>query len=397
MTQSSIFSDDDYAEIRARYFNDLDPGRIDADPSGWISTYSAAEVYIELPRLASCQLSRYYIDEGNTLGAYKEHLCQLLSAWENYAIDGDEFTLCPSGASASLTVIAALKKLGVKRILFETPAYFGTIEQAEELGMPFELIPTYRGSEYKLPDLSNRLKECSDIALWLTQPRASLGFNQSTTTLTGLLSDLSANSYLVVDEATDQSFPASLSKLSRSCESEKLIRIRSFAKGMGLNGLRLAAVLHSKSLRGKICGCLESLGGSIDIHSLAAVAQLSQDVPRLKLMLEVSNKQVNELRSLAQRLTQGTPLVVNNLVNGYIGTITADLKALGSSFSECRGNFLQGCADRRTPVILGASCYMAKDPPFEAVRLNFFSQPDQIIKGIHNMLDIWPIEARIIG
>jgi hypothetical protein len=42
----------------------------------------------------------------------------------------------------------------------------------------------------------------------------------------------------------------------------------------------------------------------------------------------------------------------------------------------------------RTPVILGASSYMAMDPPYEGVRINFFMQSDQVLRGIANILRI---------
>src|SRR5208282_6514069 len=94
-------------------------------------------------------------------------------------------------------------------------------------------------------------------------------------------------------------------------------------------------------------------------------------------------------RMKAEKLVINTPLVVNPLTNGYIGTLVADLKALGRTHPERRARFLEGCKTMRTPVMLGATSYMAKDPPREGVRLNFFMQPEHIIRGINNILRIW--------
>ena len=385
-----LFMVDDYSEIQAKYFAELQrQGNVDADPSGWLSTYSEAENLLQLPRLVARDFAHYYIDEGNALKAEKEPVAKLLSAWEGHPIAHDEFTLCPSGASASLVALAMLKGLGVSRVLVETPCYFATLEQAQQIGVRFDLIPTYFDDGYELPNLQERGRKSSPVAVWLTQPRASLGFDQSRKAAERLLERLGPHGYLVVDEVTDQSFPAHLSLVGRESGWARWVRIRSFTKGMGLNGFRLAALLHPASLRQAVVACLETFGGALDVHSLKMITTFSNDLPRLRAMLRAANDQVNSLRAKAEKLVMNTPLVVNSLTNGYIGTAVADLKILGRTHAERRARFLKGCKDMRTPVMLGATSYMAKDPPREGVRLNFFMQPEQIIRGINNILRIW--------
>jgi histidinol-phosphate/aromatic aminotransferase/cobyric acid decarboxylase-like protein len=390
MVNTRLFTRDDYGEIQEKYFADLRAKNdVDADPSGWLRTYSEAEPLIRAPKPSSRDLARYYVDEGLALGAYKEQVCALVSSWEGRAVSPTELTLCPSCGCASLITLSALKAMGVKRVLFETPAYFGTIQQAEEIGLRFELIPTYRTENYGLPDLKTKLCRTSATAVWLTQPRASLGFNQPTGLIRVLLERLGNHGFLIVDEATDQSFPAHLSTLCSEQPQPHLIRLRSFTKGMGLNGLRLAGVLHSAALRSALVDSLETLGGSIDVNSLCAVGSLADDIPRLRAMLNAASDQVNRLRSKAERLVVGTPLAINRLVNGYIGSMVADLSVLGHNHRERRARLLTGCRQARTPVMLGATMYMAKAPPTEAIRLNFFSQPEHITRGILNVLGIW--------
>ena len=393
MVDFKPFDRDDYAVIQKRYFAELrSAGCIDADPSGWLLTRSDSERFLSLPRLRARNFGHYYIDEGNALGNVKKRFARLLSAWEASSLTTDEFTVCPSGACASLTTLVALRRLGVGRILFETPAYFGTIEQAVELGIPFELLPTYRCNEYALPALEQR---GGPVAVWLTQPRALIGSNQECRTVAALLEGLRKRDFVAVDEVTDQSFPAHLADLRRCRRAGNIIRIRSFTKGMGLNGLRVAAVLHSAHLRSSFADCLETIGGSVDAHSLVVVSKMSEDLPTFRTMLKAANNQVNALRATAQRLVRGSRAEVNELVNGYIGSMVIDLSRLGRTQHLRRQRLLEGCRDVRTPVILGASSYMAKDPPREAIRLNFFCRPQHVTGGISNILSVLNRQERL--
>jgi len=389
MINRRLFADDDYTAIVAKYFADLrQAGLVDADPSGWLFTYSEAEPWVVRPKVKARDIARYYIDEREALGVDKEKICALISAWEKRPVSANTVTVCPSGGCASLITLAALKAAGVRRILFETPAYFGTIEQAVELGLKFELVPTYARDGFELPKLASIWRDQSSTALWVTQPRASLGFNQSLAAFENFLR-AHRRHYLVIDEATDQSFPAHLGSLSQNFSKSNLVRLRSFTKGMGLNGFRLAAVIHPAALRAQLVGSVEALGGSLDVHSLKAVAAMADDIPRLKSMLAAANGQVVDLRAKAERLVAGSPLRINHLVNGYIGSLLADLSLLGKNHRSARRRLLEGCREVRTPVMLGATMYLAADPPTEAIRLNFFSHPEHVTRGIANILRIW--------
>jgi DNA-binding transcriptional MocR family regulator len=389
MIDRRFFSPDDYADIQKQYFTKLrEHTGVAADPSGWLFTCSHAEQFLRLPRLTAADFSHYYVDEGGALGPFKDQLCGLLSAWEGHPISPEEFTICPSGTCASLVTLAMLKELRVKHVLFETPSYFGTIEQASELGIDYSLIPTYRSDGYALPPLKARITKNSHLALWITQPRASLGYNQSITTLRNILERLGQNAFLISDEVTDQSFPAHLAAFWREQSGKNIIRIRSFTKGMGLNGFRLVAILHPASLRQQILASLETLGGSVDAHSLLAVGALAKDVPRFRSMLKAANEQVNSLRTRVERFVGGTNVTANHLINGYIGSVVADLRKLGRTQSKRRVRLLEECSRLRTPIMLGSTFYMAKDPPTEAIRINYFCHPEHVIHGVLNILQI---------
>lgn len=311
----------------------------------------------------------------------------MLSVWEDSAVGIDEFTLCPSGALASLITLGTIRAHGVDTIVFETPCYFGTVEQAEELGFRIELIPTYRAEDYVLKNPAKRLRLPGRRALWLTQPRVALGWDQTVRALQDTLQSLDDN-FLIIDEVTDQSFPAHLRSLRRDFPTANIIRIRSFTKPMGLNGFRLSAIMHPERLRKSVTDALELFGGTLDAHSVLAVNALADDVDTLERMLKAVNGQVNTLRIKAERLSRGSPVIVNRLVNGYIGSMIVDLSSLGRNGVTRRRRFLENCERLRTPVILGPSFYLAKDPPLEGVRLNFFQHSDQVLRGVSNVLKI---------
>lgn len=390
MIDPRLFSIDDYSTLYERYFAALRrQNRVDADPSGWLDTYSVAERLIRPGSLPKRSIARYFIDVGLELGGHKERICSLISDWNRVPIGWDDVTLCPSCGNASLITMATLKDMGAKCILFETPAYFATVEQAQILGMPFELIPTYHSSNYSLPFLNDRIRRAPMTVVWLTQPRASLGFDQSHEVIHDLLRKVGHRGYLVIDEATDQSYPAHLGTLHAQTVDHRLIRLRSFTKGMGLNGLRLSAIIHPPALRPKFTDSIEALGGSLDLNSLLRVENLGQDVLRFAKMLAAANAQVNELRATAERLVRGSPIIVNPLTNGYIGSMILDLRSIGRTDRSRRTHLLEWCRHMRTPVMLGASMYVAKAPPTETIRLNFFSIRDHIIRGIANILKLW--------
>jgi DNA-binding transcriptional MocR family regulator len=389
MIDRRFFALDDYNRIQAQYFADLKrQGRVRADPSGWLDTYSSAEALLPAHSLPPHSITRYFVDEGSALGPPKERIRRLLSAWESREISIDGFTLCPSCGNASLVTLSTLKDCGVKKILFETPAYFATIEQAALLRIPFQLLPTYRDQNYRLPDLGQYMSRNLPTAIWLTHPRASLGFDQPHKLIRALLEQAGPRGYLVIDEATDQSYPAHLGGKSRF-PRDRLIRLRSFTKGMGLNGFRAAVILHPDKLRENLTHSIEALGGSLDAHSLFAVAEFAAAPARFHRMLAAASQQVNDLRHVAERLVRGSPVTINRLTNGYIGSMVLDLSLIGRSQAVRRRRLLEWCKAVETPVILGASMYIAKAPPTETIRLNFFNLPDHIVRGVTNILRLW--------
>lgn len=372
--------------LLSEYFSELRKvGSIDADPSGWLDTRSASEDMLTPPQFVSSDYSKYLIDDGHTLGSRKTLPCSLLSEWDQSPIGRDEVTLCSSGSMASLLTLSALKENGIKRLLIETPSFFGTVDQARELGLETILVPTYKRDDYSLPDIEPYLRASAPTALWLTQPRIALGYNQDRDALDGYLERLRNCDALVSDEVTDQSFPSHLGSLRSRPTRATVIRLRAFTKPMGINGLRLYAAIHDAALRGKFIRGLDLFGGTLDAHSLLSIEGLANDLPRFRAMLSAANRQVIQLREKAERLARGSRVSVNHLVNGYLGSMCVDCTALGADQSVRRMRLLEKCKQARTPIILGTALYAAPDPPLETVRLNFFLRDEHVLCGIQNI------------
>jgi len=351
-----------------------------------LDTYATAADLLpdfDVPRR---ELAHYRIDEGRALGRTKELIVQLISAWEDHEVEEDNVTLCHSVSEATLATLIFLKRKNISTIIFETPGYGVTINQAKHLGLSVLLCPTYTKYNYQIDLEALNLERLSPCALWLTQPRMSLGFDQSIPSIESALDKLSDNDFLVIDEATEQHFPSHLRGLWKRADP-RIIRLRGFLKGAGLNGLRLAFLLHHARLRSSIEGSQEVIGTSLDAFSLQAAVAVAEAEGRLKDLLHVANQQTTSLRIKAERISFGTDVHISRLVNGYIGCAMLDLRQIPGSYEEKRKSLLRYCFERRMPVLLGASMRFAFDADWERIRLNYFTQTNQLLRGIANLVE----------
>jgi len=383
-----FFEPDEYTLINKRYFASLRrSGRVQMDPSGWIETLSEA-AKIELPLSRQLPLGRYYMDEGNALGDIRTSLLRLLGIWEGVTLEPTSFTACPSVGIASLLTMAVLRRKGVRRILFESPCYFAAILQAEWLGFEVVLIPTYRRDNYRRPSRYEQPIRAKPSVWWLTHPRVTLGFNQEIETTRALVEKLNSRDYVVIDEALDQSFPSQFGRFNQTDFKHKVIRLKGFGKPLGLNGYRLAFILHAAELRPDMVDCLETFAGGIDVHSLEAACAVAQNPQYFRTMMQVANQQVVALCSAAEKMTVNSAVAINPLVNGYLGSAIVNLSGLGQNHAARRHRFLSKCKQRGMPVIIGPSMHFASDPPNEAVRLNFFSRREHILRSVVALAEI---------
>lgn len=380
-----LFRANDFDAVYYQFFEQIwDSGNIYADPSGWRDTESLAANLLPITKIVPSQLGRYYLDEDTTLGVLKEQILKLLGLWEKRKVEWQQVTLYNSASTATAAVLVALKRLGVRTILFETPAYSVTINQAKHGSYKIVLCPTYFCDEFALGDPAFP-KTSHPIALWLAQPRMSLGFNQDIASIEKLRTRLSADDFLVIDEATEQSYPSVLHELPNDSRAASILRIRGILKPMGLNGLRLACVFHDAKMRESLENAQSVIGASLDLYSLQVAADLAERNPVFFDMLSVAHSQVTKLRKRAEFMSLGSPLRVSHLVNGYMGSIFVPFSGGGARYRRNRERLLIHCRSHRMPVILGSSMLYAFDPDWEQIRVNYFSRERHVLRAVETL------------
>jgi histidinol-phosphate/aromatic aminotransferase/cobyric acid decarboxylase-like protein len=376
----SRFDADDYSELHKKYFNRLrGENNMFADPSGWTDTFSEVGLHEEK---FNRKLQLYYCDlASNQLKEQKDPILKLLSKWDLFDYSLEHVTLCQSTTLGSMTTLAVLLGKGVENIIFETPNYFATYYQAESLGMNIIRVPTSFENDFRFNPESDFIAKHSPCVIWITQPRTALGLNQNVNYVEEIINKLSPEDFLVIDEATEQMFPSVLADINTE-KYPNVIKIRSVFKGFGVNGLRLATILHHPSLRYDMTDEMEVFQGAIDIYSLENAVEISKDIARFKQLLQVSNQQVVRLREKAERQVLGSNCMVSKIANGYIGSAIIKFNENSLSRQKARERFLKYCAENRTPVIVGSAMCFAVHNNMEFVRLNYFNREDHILNAL---------------
>lgn len=375
----TLFRRNDFDPVYYDFFEEIwDSGDVYADPSGWRDTEASAAHLLPTVHMDQAALGRYYLDEDTTLGNLKEQILQLLGSWEKRVLHWEEVTLYNSASTATAAVLIALRRLGARTVVFETPAYAVTINQAKHGSYKVVLSPTYYRDGFALDIDATLQRRPHPVVYWLTQPRMSLGFDQDVTHVEKLLAHLSPRDFLVIDEATEQRCPSVLHDLG----SDQVLRIRGILKPMGLNGLRLACVFHPRALREPLEDAQNVLGASLDLYSLQMAAELAEKKELFFTMLSVANNQVTNLRKRVEFLALASGVTVSRLVNGYMGAVFVPLEGGKSKYRQNRRKLLAHCRTWRMPVILGSSMLYAFDPDWEQVRFNYFSKEHHILRAM---------------
>ena len=381
---NSIFLPDDYEKVYNKYFkNLLNSDEYKFDLSYWYNSIFPGHNIIKVHNI-----NKYKSDYESGLKGDKEILIDCINKWDMESYNYNETTICSSITTASLIVLLYLQFQGISKIFFETPAYFASIEQAKSLKISYSLMPTYFDNEYQLENTSFSAiyRTKSKKALWLTQPRFALGINQNKRSLDKILNSLNDDDYLIIDEATEQLHPAYLKDYNFR-RFKNIIKLRSFLKGIGLNGPRIAYILHHETFRKKMENYLELTQGAIDCFSLNFAVTNLRNSSFFKKLLFASNYYVNELRKKIQLITRGTCLYPSQLINGYIGSIAIKLKQDNSYLKE-REELLTFCKKNKILVILGASMIFAFDYKFEYVRVNYFNPEYTVLKSVEILSEL---------
>lgn len=365
------FDRNDFDDIYSRYFEDLIAARdIAADPSGWARTEAPRDLAPPAPAIRG-SLAHYVVDNRSLIAWAKEPLLALLSRWDRSAYSYDEVTITPSISTAALAVLLRLRASGTTRILFETPAYYATIEQANALGIETRLLATHFDDAYRWEPAAMAAAAGPDCACWLTQPRYALGDNQRPADIVDLLHSLPSGSSVVVDETSDQNWPSVLGPIRVGGDAAPLIKIRGLVKPLGLNGLRLAAIMHPVSDRAAFQELQWLVGGALDAYSLAAGMQLAEVDDLYPSMLAAARSSIARRRRRLAMTARRAPIHLSSMDNGYLGTMELEW-ANGDGGVAKRGRLLEFCRNEKMPVTLGSAMLFARDRRRERVRLNYF-------------------------
>jgi DNA-binding transcriptional MocR family regulator len=363
------FEENTFDQIYATYFEDLiAEKRLAADPSGWARTEPGAHVDLRAP-MPPQLLGHYIVDNRKLIAPQKETLRALFSAWDACDYGMDDVTLVPSISAASLAVLMLLRAQNVRCVVFESPAYYAVMDQAEAFGLETKLIATYSSDEYRWQASTWSAKTRGACAFWLTQPRYALGINQNVTDVEALFADMQDDQFLIIDETADQCWPSIMSGF-RTGLHQRLIKIRGVMKPLGLNGLRLASIMHAPVWRRKFQEYLWLVGAVLDRYSLIAGAEIAQTPQLFSTLLQSARQKVASARRSLTTAALGAPLVVSPMENGYLGVVEIDWR--GARARPTRSDLLSYCREIRMPVTLGPAMIFARDEWRERVRLNYF-------------------------
>jgi aspartate/methionine/tyrosine aminotransferase len=379
--KKEVFLPDDFFKIDNRYFKKLRETKdIKADPSYWFDSESPV-----CNILSNKNVQKYRIDFNSGLKDEKFILIDAISKWDDQKYNYNNITVCSSATSASFIVLGFLQNK-VDSIIFETPAYYASIIQAKKLGFRVQYIPTYFSDNFQIEETSIKFIKSAKTAkaIWVSQPRFGIGINQNKDLLSNVLKCLTDKDFLIIDEATEQLFPAFLNEFNFRYR-KNIIKLRSFLKPTGLNGPRLSYILHDTGYRISVQSYLELVQGAIDCFSLEYTCKLLQNITYFQEMLIISNKYVKNIARKIELITRGTVIVNIPLENGYIGSVAIKLYNEGNFLKE-RNRFLLYCNKVKVPVILGSAMYFAIDNTFEFIRINYFNSEFNITNGIHLLL-----------
>jgi hypothetical protein len=372
--------DEDFDAVAAQFKSIMRSSSWIALPGAVTETVvPSAEDYSPLT-MTACQLRGYRTDNDEVISLEKGIIAGAISAFEQRELQLDDFTLTPGVSSGLLCIAALLKEMNISEVIFELPAYFAAIEQAELVGLSVALFPSSPDNGYRItPQDLRGMDRLSDgpVALIITQPRYGLGYNRRAEEILALREALNGGDVLIIDEAADQSFPSPLGRICLD-GAIPIIRIRGLTKGLGLNSAKIAAILHPNSMREPFGAIVDVTGGALDASTLKLMTELAKEPNRYLNLLSRAQAYVIQQYKLLKQLIHGLPIVLAPIESGYLATAYfPNLKDL--PFDEFRARFLSTAIAIKLPIVRGSSLYFPYDGTGEIIRINYFTSRSNMI------------------
>lgn len=380
--------EDDFELIRHKYFREIiDNKSWDALPGGVQDNFAPFYNNFPIINLTQDKMSGYKIDSGGNLNYLKEKFLPLLKEWEGREIKMDEFSICPNATFAINICLLAMKTLGIKETVHETPSYFGTVELSKLHNLKTSLLPTNLSNNFYFSDSDlAKIKNIKhQFCVVLTQPKMGTGFNRDISFTKHILKNIPKKSFVLIDEAADRSFPS----LSQNFEynSEQIFRVKGIFKGLGLNGLRGTIIYHHSKYKKLISSLIELNGGTIDSYSAETLSKLAETPAFFKHALNYASDYINKGIKIVEKEFIGSNINFNPIENGYIGLIEIPFR--DNNFFENREKLLKQAKEIKCPLVLGSSMYFPYNGNSEWVRFNFFSTLDNIEKSANKLHQLY--------
>lgn len=377
MRDKSVFFPDDLDRINSKYFSQLrKENKVLLDPSYWYKNYTQAAL-----EFGYNEIKNYKSDYHDSLKLEKPLIVDTISKWDETLYNYDDMTICSSTTSGSIILLAYLKEVfKIENIFFETPCYFASLKQAELLNFNVTMLPTYFKNDFTID--VEAFKDTKRKIIWLTQPRYGLGSNYDVNVLKEILSICGKNDFIIIDEATEQLFPSHLSEYNFQYD-ERIIKLRTPFKGIGINGPRLSMIIHGSLHRKRIQNTLEEIQGAMDVFSLDFANKVFSDQDKYFAMLGAANNQVKNTYNKLLPRTIGSKLTLSEINNGYIASVFMTYENNSFGYAKRREKLLQYCAENNMPIILGSTLCFAKDRDREQIRLNYFNTTSDLINAIN--------------
>lgn len=376
----SDFQKDDFFTINKKYFEHIINDKNDyLHPSGFLNTNIKSIQKFDNITIDKSNFIEYRNDSTSNILEYKDIIQNLFHHWDNYFYDNDELTICHSVTIGSIAVLDFLYKNHIRSIIFETPVYYATLIQAEQMNFNITKIPSFYKDNFISPLTVSSIEP---KVYWITQPRISLGINQDIQYIENIINKLREVDYLVIDEATELMFPSHLS-FTTKYTNKNIIKIRSIFKGMGLNGPRISTIIHPKVMKNDLNLSLWIYQGGLDIFSLELIKKTA-NINYFKSILNTSLEQVIQTKQRLKKHVLGSNLQLSNMQNGYIGSLIFKYNN-GKEYQENRELLLKLLSKNRIVVTLGASMNFAYDKNFEFIRLNYYIHQEHLADTIDIM------------
>lgn len=385
LTQNIVFLPDEFHSIRETYFAELYRNKEWFALPGGVQNMQVPEYNKILGKpFNSTECVGYRFDDYVNINN-RDLIGTLLSDICNENLQPAEFSICPSVSTGLLATLLTLKQFGVKTIYFETPAFFAAVQQANSIGLEVIFLPTRVEEEFcihtEIVDELERSMKLRNSAIMLTNPKYGTGTNQSKTLIKHLLSIDQENFFVIIDEAA--SHLDSIAPLDEASH-HNLIKVRSISKNIGLNGLKIAFIVHSARLRNQFIEILETISGNIDVFSWHCLVKFSKTPALLNDMVAGAKDFIHNNVELFNRYSDTSKVIIPPITNGYIGVVGIEVPA-GDRNKECfinyRNNILHKAQQLKSPIILGSSLHFPYTYEIEWIRISYFCSEQNIINS----------------